>query len=62
MFDCTKCYYVVFCKGDSLAVYLWYGADQSMLNLTEATKFLMDTRFRWMGKAGGRKKMTVAGD
>jgi len=61
VFDCTKCYYVVFCKGDSIAVYLWYGADQSMLNLSEATKFIMDTRFRWMKSRSQAKKMSVMG-
>lgn len=46
--ETNKCFYIIFYRNQKLAIYLWMGAGQSLLNIRDAAQFMMDTTFSWV--------------
>ena len=46
VFDASKCYYVVFRKGNKVSIVLWRGKDQTMLTYQQSINMFLETKFR----------------
>jgi hypothetical protein len=46
VFNSAKCYFVVCLKGIKVAIYLWRGSLQTLINWESAFELFLDTKFR----------------
>lgn len=46
VFNSAKCYFVVCLKGSKVAIYLWRGSLQTLINWESAFELFLDTKFR----------------
>ena len=46
VFNSAKCYFIVCIKGTKLAIFLWRGRNQTLINYQSAIELFVDTTFR----------------
>lgn len=51
MFNSAKCYFIVCVKGTKVAIYLWRGKDQTLIDWETSFELFLDTKFRNVSNA-----------